>query len=246
MQEPLRIAVCEDSSSEQEQLLDLLHKALTKNVCTVFTSGNSLISAFAPQKFDLLLIDIYMDGITGIEAASKIRDMDEDIPIAFMTTSKEHALDSYRLSALKYMEKPLRQKDIEEILELALLKKNNVPSLLIERKGGMDKIPLSQILYLEQQQHQTFIYQKDGCVTAIYGKLSTYLPLLPTERFFIPHRSFAVNLSFVQFIDTNLKCFVMQNGKNVPIRRESISKAKKAFEQYLFDTTRGIRNGGFQ
>ncbi|MEG0895245.1 MAG: LytTR family DNA-binding domain-containing protein, partial [Oscillospiraceae bacterium] len=130
--------------------------------------------------------------------------------------------------------------DVEEILKLAQLKKSNVPALMIKRNGKAEKIPFSQIFYLEQQTHQLNIYLKNGDTVHIYEKLSALLPQLAEQDFFSPHKSFSVNLSFVRFIDMELKCFVMQNNKNVPIRRESMAKAKKALENFLFHKTRGI------
>lgn len=238
--EPLKIAICEDTHSEKEKLLALLNKSAVPTSCTVFTNGEDLLKTYEPQAFDLLLMDIYMDGMTGVEAVSKVREIDEDIPVAFITTSTDHALESYRLSALKYIEKPFKQKDVEEILKLAQLKKSHVPALMIKRNGKAEKIPFSQILFFEQQTHQLNIYLKNGDTVQIYEKLSTLLPQLAAQDFFSPHKSFSVNLSFVRFIDTKLKCFVMQNNKNVPIRRESMSKAKKTLEGFLFHRTRGL------
>ncbi|MDD2958474.1 MAG: LytTR family DNA-binding domain-containing protein [Lachnospiraceae bacterium] len=238
--EPLKIAICEDMHNEEEKLLALLQKSSIPTSCTVFTSGEALLYAYQPQIFDLLLMDIYMGGITGVETITKIRETDEEIPVAFITTSTDHALESYRLSALKYIEKPFKQKDIEDILKLVLLKKNNVPSLMIQKNGKAEKIPFSQILYLEQQTHRLNIYLKNGEMVLIYEKLSALFSQLAEQDFFNSHKSFSVNLSFVRFIDTELKCFVMQNGRNVPIRRESMGKAKKALENFLFHKTRGI------
>lgn len=238
--ESLKIAICEDTHSEEEKLLALLNKSNIPTNCTVFHSGEVLLENYAVGLFDLLLMDIYMGGMTGVEAVSKIREMDEEIPIAFITTSTEHTLESYRLSALKYIEKPFKEKDIEEILKLAQMKKTNVPSLLVQKNREEQKIPFSQILYLEQQTHQVTIYLKNGDTVQIYEKLSALLPQLEGQAFFSPHKSFSVHLSYVRFIDTELKCFVMQNGKNVPIRRESMGKAKKAFEAFLFHKTRGL------
>ena len=238
--EPLKIAICEDTHSEEEKLLAILNKSDIPTSSTVFTSGEALLKAYEPQAFDLLLMDIYMGGITGVETVSKIREIDEDIPVAFITTSTDHTLESYRLSALKYIEKPFKQKDVEEILTLAQLKKSNVPALIIKRNGIAEKIPFSQILYLEQQTHQVNVYLKNKDTVKIYEKLSVLLPQLEEQNFFSPHKSFSVNISFVRFIDMELKCFVMQNNKNVPIRRESMAKAKKALENFLFNKTRGI------
>ena len=64
---------------------------------------------------------------------------------------------------------------------------------------------------------------------------------LPAELFFLPHKSYAVNLSYVTRIDTSLKCFVMTDDTNIPIKRELSGKAKKALERYYFDHTRGLK-----
>lgn len=238
--EELNIAICEDTQKEEEKLLALIEQNPIPTSCTVFTSGEALLAAYQPQAFDLLLMDIYLGGITGVEAVTKIRELDEEIPVAFITTSTDHTLEGYRLSALKYIEKPYQKKAIDDILELALLKKSNMPSLVIKRNGKIEKIPFAQIVYFEQQTHQCNIHLKQGDMVSIYEKLSAFLEQLEGQAFFTPHKSFSVNLAYVRFIDTELKCFVMQNGKNVPIRRESMGKAKKALEAFLFCKTRGL------
>lgn len=88
-------------------------------VPTVFDSAEALLAVWEPHTFDLLLMDIYMDGMTGVEAVKLLRDRGEELPVAFITSSIDHALDSYRLSALKYIKKPVSPKDVAEILELA-------------------------------------------------------------------------------------------------------------------------------
>lgn len=125
--EPLRLAICDDLPEEREALLALLEQAPIATVCAQFASSEELLEAFRPGGFELLLMDIYMDGMTGVEAVRKIREMDETIPIAFTTTSTEHTLESYRLSVLKYLEKPVRQKDINDLLHLVKLQRDSAP-----------------------------------------------------------------------------------------------------------------------
>ena len=69
--EPLNLAICDDLPEEREALLALLEQAPIPTVCTQFASGEELLEAFRPGKFDLLLMDIYMDGMTGVEAVKK-------------------------------------------------------------------------------------------------------------------------------------------------------------------------------
>lgn len=241
MTEALRIAICEDEKNERDKLLAFLDESDTENVYSVFESGESLLEVFENGKFDLIFMDIYMNSsITGIDAVKLIREKDKEIPVAFVTTSKEHALESYRLSAMKYIEKPYEKESIEDMLSLAFLKRGELPSLTVHKNGIAEKIPFSKILYIEQQMHKVLIYLKGEDNLEIYGKLSDLESQLPENLFFSPHKSFAVNLSFVKFIDMEIKCFAMENNKNVPINREFLPKSKKALEDYLYENTRGL------
>ena len=64
--EPLRLAICDDLPEEREALLALLEQAPIATVCAQFASSEELLEAFRPGGFDLLLMDIYMDGMTGV------------------------------------------------------------------------------------------------------------------------------------------------------------------------------------
>ena len=243
MSDILKIAVCEDETEQRNRLLALLDESNIKNIYNVFEHGENLLNVFEPGKYDLILMDIYMDSeLTGVEVIRLIRKKDKNIPVAFVTTSKEHTLESYRLSAIKYIEKPYSKESIEDTLYLALLKKQDVPSLLVQKNRSIQKIPFADIIYIEQQVHKIFICLNNTEDVYIYGKLSDLNEQLPEEQFFIPHKSFVVNLSFVRYIDTELKCFAMGNHTNVPIRRELLTKAKNTLENYLFDSTRGLMN----
>ena len=243
MSDVLKIAVCEDETAQRNRLLALLDESSIKNIYSVFENGEKLLNVFEQGKYDLILMDIYMDSeLTGVEVIRLIREKDKNIPVAFVTTSKEHTLESYRLSAIKYIEKPYSKESIEDTLYLALLKKQDVPSLLVQKNRSIQKIPFADIIYIEQQVHKIFICLNNTEDVYIYGKLSDLNEQLPEEQFFIPHKSFVVNLSFVRYVDTELKCFAMGNHTNVPIRRELLTKAKNTLENYLFDSTRGLMN----
>ena len=73
----------------------------------------------------------------------------------------------------------------------------------------------------------------------IYGKLSDLLPQLEGQPFFCPHKSYCVNLAFVRGINEEYQCYEMADGKNVPISRPNRSKARRAYEDFLFARTRG-------
>lgn len=236
----LKIAICEDTKEEGEKLTSILEEVSIPNEFRVFSSGEELLKNYEPHSYDLLLMDIYMGGISGVETIEQIRMIDEDVAVAFVTTSQDFALQSYRLSALKYIEKPYKKKEIEEILQLAKLKKESAPSLCIRRNGKDERIPFHQILFLEAQGRHVLIHMKEGEAIQITEKLVSLLPQLDGQPFFYSHKSYCVNLEMVMYIDQELKCFVVEGNENVPIRRESMSMAKKEFEHYIFEKTRGI------
>ena len=132
MPDALKIAICEDEPDQKNMLLKLLDESNIENTSVVFANGEDLLADFKQGKYDLILMDIYMESeLTGIDTIRLIRKKDKDIPVAFVTTSKDHALESYRLSAMKYIEKPYSKESIEDILHLAVLKKNDVPALFV-------------------------------------------------------------------------------------------------------------------
>lgn len=240
MNDPLKIAICEDTESEKEILLKTLEECTIPSVPYTFTNAEELLKVYKPEKYDLILMDIYMGGITGVEAVSRIRELDHDIPIAFITTSTDFALEGYRLSVLKYIEKPFKKDEIEEMLQLAKMKLESAPSLLIQKQGAPAKVRISKIMYLEQQSRQVIIYKESGEKIEIYDRITNILEQLEGHNFFYCHKSYVVNLAYVKYIDDELKSFVMVSGDNIPIRRESLSQAKQLFEDFLFDHTRGV------
>lgn len=85
------------------------------------------------------------------------------------------------------------------------------------------------------------VHLRGGEERAFYEKLSAVEPQLEGKPFFVSHKSYCVNLSLVRRIDSELRCFEMADESNVPIRRESMSRAKRAYEDFLFSRA---RNGG--
>ena len=238
MKDPLKVAICEDNQMEEEKLLDIINNSQIPTILSVYSCGEDFLEDFSPNKFDLILMDIFMDGLTGIDVIERIRTVDEFVPVAFITTSLEYTLESYRLSALRYIEKPYEPKAIEDILNLALSQRNSSPSIIVKRDGLYEKIRLSRIVYLEQVARQIFIYLDNGDIIETYEKLSNLLSQINDSDFFHCHKSYVINLNYVKFVDEDLKCFVTTDGRNVPIRRESMFKAKRYFEDFLFDFSR--------
>lgn len=241
--EPLRIAVCEDSPEEQEKLFAILEQSEIPTETATFASGEDFLNTYQIGKYDLLLMDIYMGGMTGIEVVTELRKTDETLIVAFTTTSTEHTLAGYRLNAIKYIEKPVQKKAVLELLQFAQLKKESTPRLALRVGGKECSQPFARILYVEQMDHTLYFYLTGGEVLETTGKLDKIEEQFAGQPFFRCHKSYLVNLAHVIELDKWLMLFVMEEGKSVYIRRESLGKAKKAYEAYLFAAARELGDG---
>ena len=238
--EPLHIAICEDSVEEQRTLISILKRSEIPTEITIYKCGEDFMEQYQQGKYDLVFMDIYMNGMTGIETISQLRKFDSAVLVAFITTSAEHTLESYRLEAIKYIEKPAKNKPVWDLLNLAHSQKKNKPMVVFKKQGKDISMPFGQILYIEQKSHILYLHLTGGEVLQITERLDVIEPQFIKYNFLRCHKSYLVNLSYVEEIDWNLMIFSMKEGRNVHIRRASMSKARKAYEEYLFASVRGL------
>lgn len=239
MDTPLQLAICEDTPADAELLASHLMGSGIANCCEVFPCGEALLAAFAPGKYDLIFLDIYMGGMKGVDVAAQIRRADRTVTLVFITTSTEYTLESYRLRVASYLEKPVAREDVREILSLVLAKRNTAAYLTLLIEGANRALPVESILFFEQQNHAVMVHtHAETLRTSQTVRLAHIEPLLP-EHFFRCHHSYLVNLRAVREADRELGVFTMQDGSRVHIRYQSLKKAVQAYERCLFDSVRG-------
>ncbi len=234
----LQIAICDDDDADRAALVKIIHQCLNSVKCFEFCTAKNIIEDFYPDKFDLIIMDIYMDDISGIDAAAKIRETDSNVSIAFATASVDHALESYRLGAIKYLEKPIEIKQVRELLDFVMMKKQHTEYVTIGGKRHRISIPASRILYAEQQSHNLIVYLSNGQRIQTAGKLDDLFNMLNKNSFFKSHKSYIVNFAYVKGIDQELMVFNMHDGSNAHISRQRFAAAKSAYESYLFEKVR--------
>lgn len=238
MLETLRIAICEDDEVERRRLLHVLDESQYPMTVTQFATGEKFLCHFQPFQYDLILMDIFMGDITGVEVVTKLRDLDPQVPVAFITSSIDFALESYRLNALKYIEKPVTRQAVAEILQLAQLRQQMVERLVLRTSMGVLSYPILQLLYIEQKGRNLLLHLTGGEQSSVPKKIDEIEDQLVEKGFLRCHKSYLVNLSYVRGIDRDLSTFAIEGGGQVHIRRESFWKVKKAYETYLFGAVR--------
>lgn len=235
----LRIGICEDIQEELTALLHMLEESFC--ICEVesYSGGEAFLRSFYPGRYDLILMDIYMGGINGVETVSRIRELDDSVPIAFLTTSTEHALDGYRFHVDRYLIKPYDAGQLDEVLKMALERLSGRPSITVQAQGQKILLPHSQIIYAEQSGHTCVIHTSGGGEVKTVMKMTELAGMLPDPPFLQCHKSYLVNLGHVSRVNRELMVFEMKGGGVAYIRRGSLRSAEQAFYQYMFSITRG-------
>lgn len=239
---PINIAICDDNSDELNHLLKIINLSNIPTKCTTFKCGTDFLNNYSIESYDLIIMDIIMNDMTGIDVIKSIRDIDDNTLVAFITSSLDYALESYRLEAIKYIEKPVSNKQIFDLLEIAQIKRKNKPSFIIKRNGEDYAIPFNRIIYLEQQGRNLIIHISGNNIIEINEKMDKIESRFIQQSFIRCHKSYLVNLSYIKSINKDLSLFEMKEGGNAYIRRESMSQAKKAYEDYLFNKARESQN----
>lgn len=242
MSEPLKIAICEDLKEDSEILKLKIKEAVAEVSVRVFDSGEAFFQTYQKGMYHLIFLDIYMTGATGMNVAAAIREAGDLTPIAFATTSRDHALEANKYRALLYIEKPVTAHDVAHTLSIAEAvrqqRKKEILSVTDSKRRNID-VTFDDITFIEVLNHRCTVHLSSGGEIAV--RTATTIDeldsLLPRPRFFRSHRSFVVNFDYVKETDNNFN-FVMKNGDLAYIRVRDFKKMKEAYADYLFGLSR--------
>ena len=154
----MRIALVDDTAEELEILSDIINNELPHATLFTFPSGEDFLSAWNDNSYDLILLDIYMDEITGVDVARKVRETDEDVRLVFCTTSNEFASESYEVGANYYLQKPVSTTSFQRMLKMIRLEDYEENRFITLPDG--QRIVLRNITYTEYYNHSIIIHSK--------------------------------------------------------------------------------------
>lgn len=185
----------------------------------VFTDGIFLLDTYKGQ-FDIILLDIEMKHIDGMTTAEKIRALDHEVVIIFITNMTQYAIRGYSVDALDYVLKPVAYFAFTQRLERAIsrMKRREDRFLTIVFRGGARKIRINDIYYIEVQDHDIIYHTSNGDFT-VSGSLISVENQLKDDGFFRCNKSYLINLNYVEGMKDG--CAIVAG---VPV---TISRSKK-------------------
>lgn len=228
-----KVAICDDEMTSL-----MINEALTRQVLseagieyeiTTFDDMQTMINGVLDDNadFNLLLSDILAVGMNGIEAAEEIRRLGDKLPIVFISSTAEFALDGYRVNALRYLQKPVQMDKLKEaILEAYSLIGKKKEYLSFQVADKFMKINLDDIIYLESYGRDTEVVTKNERIT-VHSKFSDMEKQVPADRFVRCHRSYIINMSEVK--DIARYRFLTNDGVEIPISQLQYADVKKQF-----------------
>ena len=150
----MRIAIVDDLSGERALLREQLARQLARRGAEAelleFDSGEAFLAAEKERRFTAAFLDIYMEGMTGMEAARALRKTDTDCLLVFTTTSTDHALEGFQVRALHYLVKPFAEGEIDALTD-ELLARVPQPEKFMELRveGGEIRLRYRDIIRAE-------------------------------------------------------------------------------------------------
>lgn len=235
----MKIAICDDDWHMQQTLRAFIDQTFQDLDLLVdgFTSGEALISAIRKQSqpYELILLDIEMSGMNGIDTAKKVRQLLPDCYIVFITSHDEFALTGYEVAAFRYLIKPLQPQKLEEAISAVREELADQFTLHVEDREIEALVRAKDIFYIEAQDKRVCLVLKDQTFYDRKG-LDVMADLLKNEDFYRVHRIYLINMRYVAFIDKSM--VQMVNGDKIPLSRLRKKQFKTAFQAFVSRTAR--------
>ncbi len=233
----MKIAIVDDETDEQEILVKYIReraeakKELVEFAC--FASSEAFLFSWEDDKdYALLILDIEMGRISGLELAKKIRLQDEVIPILFVTGYDEYMQYGYDVAALHYLLKPVQKEKLFQVLDKLGEREESKICLIVNAGNEVRRVPFSAIFYVEADGHGSILHTANEAVSVreSFGEIEK---LLSTEEAVKCHRAYLVNLRYVSAIRGAE--LILDHGERLPIARSRMKDVQSAFLRYYRD-----------
>lgn len=238
----IRIAICDDSISDLSNMVSIVNDYIVTQKgrfdieYVAFQNAADLIAAMeGGQRFDVLLLDILMPLVNGMDAAKEIRQYNQDVKIIFSTSSPEFAVESYAVDAFYYAIKPIWKEKLCLLLDkvIAEIKVSEGFSFLVKSKAGLTRIYINRLEYVEVIGRTIFYHIIDGSVIEASGSMVELNDaLLNHPNLIKPHRSYIINMDYIDTLSS--REIIMKSRSIVPMARANYQAIKSAYINYTF------------
>ncbi len=230
----MRLLACDDDNAFLDELERMVARWAreTGRVASIETcdNGDDLLAAHAAHHADAVILDMIMPLLDGMDTARELRRTDTAVPIVFLTSSPEFALESYEVKAFDYLLKPLSYERLAQVLEeLSARQQAPARELVAKTALGFQSLRTPDIEYAEARNKHVIFRMRDGHeIEAIEPFRAVEDRLAGNTDFFKCHRSYLVNLRNIDHF--NSSDIVTRTGAVLPLARS----CRKGFQDAYF------------
>lgn len=222
----MRIGICDDEKEIRRLLGSKVQKLYGEAEISFYPSGEALLSKEIP---DILLLDIQMPGLSGMEIARKLRERDSKVIIIFVTAIEEYVYEAFDVEALHYLVKPFTDDKFKSVMERAIrqwehgeqYREKEGKSIVLMVKGVHVKVSIEDIIYAEVFNRKVIIHKLNEDIE-YYGKMKE-LEKAAGEDFFRPHRAYLVNFKYVE----------KYNSSTIYLEKGTALMSKEKFPEFV-------------
>ncbi|PGY11938.1 LytTR family DNA-binding domain-containing protein [Bacillus sp. AFS031507] len=204
----MRILIAEDNPASRKLLKHLVKHVPNYQIVGEAVNGEDLIKKVMMEKPDLVLVDINMPLLNGMEAVKSCKKIVPSLQVIFITGHDEYALEAFGVNAIDYIVKPVERERLYAALDrAATLKNKNVTiqqssikkDLMIKQQNHYSFIPLDEIIFIEKADRKSVIHTMDQKIE--FNEALTNLEEILDSRFVASHRSYIINLQHLSKIE---------------------------------------------
>lgn len=233
----IKVAICDDEEKAVALHEQIVRKCLQSEgigyEITTYTQSRNLIYDITDDGFfyDLILLDIEMPGISGMELPQRIKSFLPNVKIIFVTSHTEYAIDAFELSIFRYVPKNnLEVKLTAAITDAAkLIELEAGQEYTIQTASRMEKIPYKDIFYIQRDGKNASIISSVG-IAKVRKSLQQVFDELNTPEFIFVDRGCIVNIIHIMKISDGM--VVLKNGEQLPISRSHLQEVKQKINQF--------------
>ncbi len=232
---PITISLCDDDSDQVAYLRELLTKWSADKTFAIhineYESAEGFLFNYPDDPCSLLLLDIEMRGINGMELAKKLRAKGDMLPIIFITGYSEYISDGYDVEALHYLLKPLNEEKLFAVLDKYISRHcARSEEILITTADSSTHIFVDSIVYIEAFGRKTQIHLSDKTVIDSNMSIGQFEKL---QGFIHCHRSYIVNMRYVRSIGK--AAVLLDTGEEIPLSRRLYNEVNKKFIEFYME-----------
>lgn len=230
----LNIAICDDEQNQIQYIKDIVSAWAETNGhfphFAEFPSAEAFLFDYAEnQNYDILLLDIEMEKMNGVELAKKVREENNRVQIVFITGYPDFMSEGFEVAALHYLMKPVKKEKLFSVLDRAVIGlAQKEDSLILETDNGIMRVKFSEIMSAEAKGHETLLTLTDKQESVKIGINDLEKQL--DDSFIRSHRSYLVGLRHITRITKT--DVILDNGALIPLSRRMYAVVNQKFIDY--------------